>query len=96
MLGAPMFLNFLFVSTLPLFVSLKLLHVQFVKRLRALPPPRAVYWNQEFISLGLPGDAPGMREVTPAKTLEQLARLWDVGADFDAETVRCGSTGATP
>ncbi|CAM9778412.1 unnamed protein product, partial [Ectocarpus fasciculatus] len=43
---------------------------------------------KESISLGLPGGAPGMREVTPAKTLEQLARLWDVGADFDAETVR--------
>ncbi|CAM9459898.1 unnamed protein product [Ectocarpus sp. 4 AP-2014] len=42
---------------------------------------------KESISLGLPGGAPGMREVTPAKTLEQLARLWDVGADFDAETV---------
>ncbi|CBN80498.1 conserved unknown protein [Ectocarpus siliculosus] len=43
---------------------------------------------KESISLGLPGGAPGMREVTPAKTLGQLARLWDVGADFDAETVR--------
>ncbi|CAN0330889.1 unnamed protein product [Ectocarpus sp. 12 AP-2014] len=43
---------------------------------------------KESISLGLPVGAPGMREVTPAKTLEQLAKLWDVGTDFDAETVR--------
>lgn len=31
-----------------------------------------------------------MREVTPAKTLQQLAKLWDVGADYEAELSRCG------
>eukprot|EP00903_Cladosiphon_okamuranus_P010350 g9793.t1 len=40
------------------------------------------------ISLDLPAGAPGLREVTPAKSLEQLANLWDVGADYNAELVR--------
>lgn len=31
-----------------------------------------------------------MREVTPAKNLEQLAKVWDVEADFHAEVARCG------
>lgn len=44
--------------------------------------------EQASITLGLPPGAPGMREVTPVKTLEQLATLWDVGADFDAEISR--------
>ncbi len=29
-----------------------------------------------------------MREVTPAKTLQQLAKIWDVEADYDAELAR--------
>lgn len=33
-----------------------------------------------------------MREVTPAKTLEQLAKIWDVGADHEAEMDRCVET----
>lgn len=44
--------------------------------------------RQESICLGLPKGAPGMREVTPAKTLEQLAKIWDVGTDYDAEMDR--------
>ncbi|CAM9377686.1 unnamed protein product [Scytosiphon promiscuus] len=43
---------------------------------------------KESISLGLPQGAPGMREVTPAKNLEQLAKVWDVEADFHAEVAR--------
>lgn len=45
--------------------------------------------NQESICLGLPQGAPGMREVTPVKNLEQLAKVWDVEADFHAEVARC-------
>lgn len=44
--------------------------------------------KQSSITLGLPPDAPGMREVTPVKTLEKLATLWDVGADYDAGVSR--------
>ncbi|CAM9232122.1 unnamed protein product [Hapterophycus canaliculatus] len=43
---------------------------------------------KESISLGLPVGAPGMREVTPAKNLEQLAKVWDVEGDFRAELAR--------
>lgn len=51
---------------------------------------------QESICLGLPAGAPGMREVTPAKTLQQLAKIWDVEADYDAELARCGKKAAKP
>lgn len=44
--------------------------------------------HQESICLGLPAGAPGMREVTPAKTLQQLAKIWDAEADYDAELAR--------
>eukprot|EP00752_Nemacystus_decipiens_P010312 g9187.t1 len=43
---------------------------------------------KESIRLGLPAGAPGMREVTPAKNLQQLAKIWDVAADYDAELAR--------
>lgn len=37
-----------------------------------------------------------MREVTPAKALKQLAKIWDVEVDYDAELTRCGKKTARP
>ncbi|CAM9306075.1 unnamed protein product [Ascophyllum nodosum] len=43
---------------------------------------------KDSISLDLPPGAPRMREVTSAKTMEQLVLLWDLGADYEMQLKR--------
>lgn len=38
--------------------------------------------------MDLPKGAPGMREVTSVKTLEELAVLWGVRDDYEAQVAR--------
>ena len=38
--------------------------------------------------MDLPPGAPRMREVTSAKTMEQLVLLWDLGADYEMQLKR--------